>query len=448
MNTAKTLSALLLLSFSIYAQSAFPPKPDDRYKADLLVVVAHPDDETAITGYLARAIFDQHKRVAVVFGTHGNSGGNAEGQEQAGALGAIRDIEARRAVASFDIANVWFLNGPDTPGQDVLRSLETWNHGQALDQLVRLIRLTRPFVIATWLPDYVASENHGDHQAAGVLATEAFDMAGDPSVYSEQIEPPRNKEGISNLTEGLHPWQPEKIYFFTDALQTDFLEGKGPKYSATESSVSKHATYARLAAEECSFHLTQSDTGQMARNALATNDLRYFEQPVRFVLGKSYVDAKATADLFEGVVPSISYVRYPGYVPRELKTGLSFGGPIGFYRTFWQAHGLEHLSNLVPPEVMVAPSSTVTIPVKVENADDSTLNVSLKVLMPPNWQSRKSVTQFTVGPHSAYTAQIWAISQAQPTKDWQFIKIAGTSENRSLGELQMRAQVDEGALPQ
>jgi uncharacterized membrane protein len=102
----------------------------------------------------------------------------------------------------------------------------------------------------------------------------------------------------------------------------------------------------------------------------------------------------------------------------------------------------------VPPEVMVAPSSTVTIPVKVENADDSTLNVSLKVLMPPNWQSRKSVTQFTVGPHSAYTAQIWAISQAQPTKDWQFIKIAGTSENRSLGELQMRAQVDEGALPQ
>src|SRR4051812_45470310 len=101
MNIAQTLSALLLPSFLIYGQSAHPPKPDDRYKADLLVIVAHPDDETAIGAYLARAIFDQKKRVAVVFGTHGNSGGNAEGQEQAGALGAIREIEGRRALEHF-----------------------------------------------------------------------------------------------------------------------------------------------------------------------------------------------------------------------------------------------------------------------------------------------------------------------------------------------------------
>src|SRR5262245_9606334 len=150
----------------------FPP--DERYKADILLIVAHPDDETAISSYLARAIFDQHKRVAVIYGTRGDAGGNSVGFEQAASLGAVREIEARRALASFGVMNVWFLGGPDTPGQDVLKSLETWRHGNALEQTVRLVRLTRPEVILTWLPCYVVGENHDDHQAAGVIATEAF----------------------------------------------------------------------------------------------------------------------------------------------------------------------------------------------------------------------------------------------------------------------------------
>jgi LmbE family N-acetylglucosaminyl deacetylase len=191
-----------------------PPSPafDDRYKADILVFVAHPDDETEVSAYLARAIYDEHKRVAVVFGTRGNSGGNAVGYAQAASLGEQREIEARRACAYLGIMNVWFLDGPDTPSQHVLYSLQTWNHGASLGRAVRLIRLTQPDVIMTWLPDYVAGENHADHQAAGVIATEAFDLAGDPTQYPEQVFPPRNREDIGNLTEGLHPWQPKKLY--------------------------------------------------------------------------------------------------------------------------------------------------------------------------------------------------------------------------------------------
>ena len=111
-----------------------PPSqpPDERYKADILVILAQPDDETAVGAYLARAIFDEHRRVAVVFGTRGDAGGNAMGYEQAGSLGPVREIEARRALAWFGVMNVWFLGAPDTPGQDVLRSLETWNHGATL----------------------------------------------------------------------------------------------------------------------------------------------------------------------------------------------------------------------------------------------------------------------------------------------------------------------------
>src|SRR6185295_19533390 len=186
MKSSSCLLLLLLLfgAFSTFSQQA-PPllPPDERYKADILLIVAHPDDETAISSYLARAIFDQHKRLAVIYGTRGDGGGNSVGNEQAASLGAVREMEARRALASFGVMNVWFIGAPDTPGQDVLRSLETWHHGNSLEQVVRLVRLTRPEVIITWLPCYVAGENHDDHQAAAVIATEAFGMSGDPTVF-------------------------------------------------------------------------------------------------------------------------------------------------------------------------------------------------------------------------------------------------------------------------
>ena len=55
--------SFLLSGISVSQQISLP---DERYKADILLVVAHPDDDTLVTSYLARAIFDQHKRVAVV----------------------------------------------------------------------------------------------------------------------------------------------------------------------------------------------------------------------------------------------------------------------------------------------------------------------------------------------------------------------------------------------
>ena len=103
-----------------FQQAPLSPPPDDRYKADILVIVAHPDDETEMTGYLARAIFDQHRRVAVLYGTRGTSGGNVVANEQAASLGAVRDIEARRGLATYGVMNVWFIGGPDTPSQNVL----------------------------------------------------------------------------------------------------------------------------------------------------------------------------------------------------------------------------------------------------------------------------------------------------------------------------------------
>ena len=426
------------------------PPPDDRYKADILLVIAHPDDETAVTGYLARAIFDEHKRVAVIYGTRGNGGGNAVGIEQAASLAAVREIEGRRALASFGISNVWFLNGPDTPGQDVLRSLETWNHGAALDQTVRLIRLTRPEVILTWLPAYSAGENHGDHQAAGVIATEAFGLAGDLTVFPEQVTAPRNRDSISNLTEGLHAWQPQKLYYFTDATHTEFLKGKGPTYATTDQSTSKGLPYYKLVAQQMSFHLTQSDTGQFASNALKKGDLNAFKEPVRFVFGKSLVGGSATGDIFSNVKQGpIDFVRDPGYQPHaEQGVTAEFGGPWAFYKRFWAAHGLDGLQNLLAPEVGIGVSSTLSVPVLIHNGTDRTQVASVHVAVPQGWAAVSRDTIWSIDPHTDVAVEVYVESPAKINGDWQKMEVTVNNESSQPIHLPLRVNLTQSALPQ
>src|SRR6266436_3010774 len=219
-----SLAVSTLLSGAAGQEPQTLPSADERYKVDSLLVVAHPDDEGAATPYLARAL-DDHKRVGVVFGTRGSSGANEAGAEQAAALGTIREVEARNALTTLGITNVWFLSGTDTASQNVLQSLANWDHGAALEQLVRLVRLTRPEVILTFLPGTFIGEDHGDHQASGLLATEAFDMAGDPASFPEQLAGPTKR--LEPLLENLRPWQPKKIYYFPDADREDIFRGRG-----------------------------------------------------------------------------------------------------------------------------------------------------------------------------------------------------------------------------
>ena len=430
-----------------------PPNPpsDERFKTDILVIVAHPDDETEVTGYLARAIFDEHKRVAAVFGTSGNGGGNAVSNVQAAALGDVRAIEAREALASFGVLHVWFLGGPDTPGQDVLRSLETWNHGNALWETVRLVRLTRPEVILTWLPDYVAGENHGDHQAAAVIATEAFDLAGDPTAFSEQVSAPRNRTGIGNLTEGLLPWQVKKIYYFSDAASTDFLKGNGLEYSMTDVSPSKHEAYYKLAAKEMAYHLTQDDSGQVAKKALETGDFSPFKQPERMVLGKSLVGGSKTGDVFEGVTPRpLPCAPARGYRP-ETRQGISIelGGPWAFYREFWKAHSLDTLPGLIAtPEVAVSNGGQLHVPILIHNDTDGPVVVTVSSTLPPGWRELNGTARYPVRPHEAYPAQTVYVAPSTRQPEWQALSWKAEANGQTIGTITLRVRTDSPGLPQ
>src|SRR5437762_12286866 len=294
------LSVMTLSRAAHSQQTPTNPPPDERFKADILVIAPHPDDESTIAGYLARAVLDEHRRVAVVLTTRGDAGQNLVGYEQARTLAEVREVETRQALASIGIDKVFFLRMPDTWGydiSDVLRSLETANHGAALGEAVRFIRLTRPEVVITMLPATVVGENHEDNQASGVIASEAFDLAGDPTAFPEQVAGPEDRLWYGNLMEGLRPWQPKKLYYYTDATHFDFLKGKGPEYSMTALSPSQRVSYARLAAKELSFHRTQY--GDQPARALATNNLKDFEQPLPFLLAKSLIGGVVTGDIMD-----------------------------------------------------------------------------------------------------------------------------------------------------
>lgn len=465
-------TCILAVCMSLALAAAEPRKappllhPDDRYKADALLVVAHPDDDVVIGGYLARASLDEKKRIAVVYCTSGDGGGNMVGYEAGAALGQLRIMEARRALASLGIENVWFLGGHDTPGQNVLWSLDNWNHGRALDEVVRIVRITRPEVILTFLPDYVVGENHDDHQAAGVLATEAFDSAADPTRFPEQVSPPRNRVGMMNLTEGLHTWQPQKIYYFTDAFENftpywhdekdlspfrkNFLDGNGPSYPNTAISPSRHVSYARLNAEQQTFYLTQE--GYLATEAIKKNDVTSFEYPMRFVFGKSLVGGDAEGDIFEHVSPKqIPFRPVRGFRPEDQQTSaLELGGSHLFYQQFWKAHDLEHLAKLIPiPEFAVGEGQVVHIPLLIRNDTESPQDITLSSSLPPSWSEKGTYSEYPVAPGEVYPVEAELVAPKQGNSKWEELSFETREGGKQVGTVKLRVFVGKtGGLPQ
>ena len=431
-----------------YTWNNRPPNP--AFKADILVVVAHPDDEIMAAAYMAREIYDHHKRVAVVFQTPGDGGNNDVGPEQAAAMGDLRMIEGRRAVASLGITNVWFLGGHDTASQDVLNSLEHCPHGHCLDELVRIVRITRPTVILTWLPDFTTGENHADHQSSGVLATEAFDLAGDPTVFPEQVSPATNPDKNMNLTEGLRPWQPEKIYYFYNPTHNIF-DGQGPQYSAAEISPSQHVSYGMLAAKENTYHVTQGggDVQRQIDNHTLQNSkggiARIATGPVRFIFGKSLVPSGVTDDVFTGVAPGgIPYQRPPGYVAvKYSQPALEIGDPWSFYRKFWQAHGLDHLNNVVPLEISVHTGRSLYIPLVIENPLDRAVDVKLSVQAPDGWKIAP-VDSVSVDPHTRYYLRVQAAAPETKLPGWQQFTVSAESGGQKIGAVPIRAELSNG----
>jgi len=419
-------------------------EPDARFKADILVVVAHSDDETVIAGYCARAA-DQKLRVGLVWvidtGQSMNGGLNRVGPEQSASLAAVRQIEGERSAAVLGITNTWNLGGSDTASQNPLESLEGNDHGQMLGRMVRLVRLTRPEVIITWLPEFVTGENHSDHQASGVLATEAFDMAGDPTAFPEQVSPATDPGHYMNRTEGLRPWQPQKLYYFANPTHFDFFSGKGPEYNVTDISPTRGVSYAEIAGRTVAEHKTQFGSADKAD---------WVRDPVRFILGRSLVGGAATDDVAAGVVPGgIPFQRPPGYIaPKRAQPVMELGDPWHFYRLFWQAHGLDSFFGLVPYEISLTRGTYLSIPLVIDNPLDTPIDVNLSVRAPEGWKVFPVAPAHIAAHEPRYCLRVQAASPEEVRKEWQQFTVTAESQGKTIGTVPLRVQLVQDSFPQ
>lgn len=457
--------AAILCAVPVCAAQIAPelPTPDARYKTDVLLIVAHPDDDVLLGAWLARIVLDGHKNVSVIYATNGDGGGNNRGPESGLALGAVREMEARRALAVYGIDRIWFLGGHDTPGQNPLRSLDSWNHGRILNNLIRLVRITRPEVIVTWLPDSVAGENHGDHQAAGVLGVEAFDAAGDPSVFPEQLSAPYSFTGYANLAEGLEPWQAKKLYFFTDAFEVDTSywhnpaekptyrkhldEGTGPVFDATSISASQKVSYAELVVRQQAAYATQD--GALGEAALARRDWSLFAYPVPLIFGKSLVGGAVTGDVFEGVTAGT--IPFHGTRTESFqRDAFGIGNPWRFYAAFWRQHDLQRLADLMPTAELAAnPGDKLTVPLVACNTTVGPIEVAMQATLPEGWTNNTSFRRYPVQPGACYTIQEQVVAPAAGKPGWQLLTWKATVDEHPLGEARMRVYVGMfGGLPQ
>lgn len=158
---------------------------------------AHPDDEDS--ALLTKLSLGDGMRVAYLSLNRGEGGQNAIGSELGDALGILRTSELL-AARSIDGTEQYFTTAIDFGfSKTSAETLRFWGHDRMLGEVVALVRRFRPQVLVSRFAG-TPSDGHGHHQAAGILAREAYDAAGDPNRFPEQLKA------------GLQPWQPLKFY--------------------------------------------------------------------------------------------------------------------------------------------------------------------------------------------------------------------------------------------
>ena len=166
--------------------------------ASLMHTTAHPDDEHG--GMLTRLSRGDGARVSLLSLTRGEAGDNAIGPELFDALGLIRTEELLAAGRYYGLDALYFSSAADYGYSKRLEeALDTWGREALVRDVVRAIRIERPLVIVSRFQGN-ARDGHGQHQAAGVVTREAFEAAGDPDRFPEQI------------AAGLEPWRPRKLF--------------------------------------------------------------------------------------------------------------------------------------------------------------------------------------------------------------------------------------------
>lgn len=344
-------------------------------KTDIMGVFAHPDDETGMAATLAYYSFGRTSIVANVYCTRGEGGGNMVGTQSGTALGVLREAELRDCLATLGVRYCYFLDRLDWAyTESVAATLRKWGHEETLERLVRLVRELRPEVIVTMNPAPTPGQ-HGHHQAAGVLATEAFTAAADPKRFPLQL-----------MKEGLTVWQPRKLYFAggnTNLFGTTIIVNEPMRDGRTP---------AQIAARALVNHRSQA-FGNMG-------DSPWLQRPQRFTLVKTFVPVDGTeTDLLAGLPTtklSAQPISFAAPPPKDSLV-LRFISRPAFenYRRWVAEQHIEHVAAQFLPDLPLVAGEENAVRLQIANTSDEVLSGELKLGAPDGWlidPARQNVT--------------------------------------------------------
>ena len=357
-----------------------PKQGADLLKVDVLAVLAHPDDETGMATALASLALSGEAVVANIYCTRGEGGGNMVGTQWGPALGILREAELRDCLSRLGIRYCFFLDQRDWAyTESMAATLRAWDKERALERLVRYYRTLRPEVILTMDPTPNPGQ-HGHHQSAAILATEAFTAAADPNRFPEQIR-----------QEGLTVWQARKLY------STGALNAYGVRVSGSQ--IIGGSPVARLVGEALSQHRSQG-FGRLRGAA-------WLGRPRWFSLVKSVTPFKEETSFFDGlpVAELTPMLRVPPQGNEATGRGVTWRArlvprpAITRYESWVEKEGVSHIAREFLPDVPVREEAWNEIHIEVTNPGSETHMASLEFVGPAalRWQQREIMRAFPPG---------------------------------------------------
>ncbi len=246
----------------------------------VLYTGAHPDDENnKLLTFLAQ---DQVVDTAYLSVTRGEGGQNFIGREKGLDLGVLR-VQESLAAREIEGTKQFFTRAKDFGfAKSVDETLARWDENGVLADMVWTIRYFRPTVIVARFSPNVP-DSHGHHQASAILMAKAFDLAADPTAYSEQLAE-------------LAPWQAQQLLW--NVYQESGVKDIGGEVTPLPAYISldipiRHGSfdlhYGEIAAESRNRHRSQA-MGSLAQHHPS---IEYFE-----VLKSASINSEAVNTIF------------------------------------------------------------------------------------------------------------------------------------------------------
>ena len=244
----------------------------------LLCVTAHPDDEAGAFGGTLLLYHERGVETSVICltaGTAARNRGTARTDEE---LAGLRRAEFAASCKLLNVSHCEVLDFPDS-------KLDRADFYQVVGALVARMRKIRPHIVLTFGMDGGLT-GHVDHAMAGMFATVAFEWAGRPDRYPEQIE------------QGLQPHRAQKLYYMTADFVLSDRHPIAPPTVTARIEIGKERFEKK--GEAFRLHTTQKPLFERVKKNLGQG-LGTLEM-YHLVATREPRDAKVETDLFEGVV--------------------------------------------------------------------------------------------------------------------------------------------------